>query len=401
MSEGTLRCDACGIVFPKAALLETHRAKFCEGSLLHRKLLQRKKEVDSGLTNQRLDAETVKSLAAGLSALGDDVDTLSVSNLRERVRTEASAHENRLQAAKATAEHAAVRLAEQKAQAEVQAQVVEARLQAQRMVELQAKVQRRAAERMAEMVELQVKTREQTKELAELHAQQAELEAKRHAVNEEAAKVSGKMEELSGATLPAAQQLDRARRRLQKDELSSAGGVHMALSDEAKARRAMLLDEQENAARALQLERSRLLAQQRALEAQMGRSAPTGADAADAAGAGAGKKAQPDGGMGIDPSVSKNLRRLQEKQSADELRLSQLRREVAHQTGADAADEVEAVLPGRRAASAPRSPRSTEPGSPRSPRKPKGRERGKEREKEGEEEGERPRPGSSTHSLWT
>ena len=59
MSEGTLRCDACGIVFPKAALLETHRAKFCEGSLLHRKLLQRKKEVDSGLTNQRLDAETI------------------------------------------------------------------------------------------------------------------------------------------------------------------------------------------------------------------------------------------------------------------------------------------------------------------------------------------------------
>ena len=37
--EGSLACERCGMLFPTAARLEVHRAKFCQGSALHRKLI--------------------------------------------------------------------------------------------------------------------------------------------------------------------------------------------------------------------------------------------------------------------------------------------------------------------------------------------------------------------------
>ena len=118
------------MIFPAPERLDTHRAKFCTGSAVHRKLLEDQAEGTAAIAGG-LDKDAVSSLAAHLAALGGDVDKLSVRQLRDKVVVEASRREERRAAAAAAAERAAARLAQQKTKAEVQQQIVGARLAAQ------------------------------------------------------------------------------------------------------------------------------------------------------------------------------------------------------------------------------------------------------------------------------
>ena len=171
-------CDLCGMAFNTQAKLDTHRNKFCQGSVLHRQVLAQRKEARGAIAGS-LDEDAVNALSKGLSALSDDVIGLSVSELRAKIAREAAERTEERRAREEAAERAALRLKEQRAKAEVHQQMLEAQLAAHRTVELQARVQLRAAERFAEAAELKFRQRQQHKELAELQRQQEDLAAAR------------------------------------------------------------------------------------------------------------------------------------------------------------------------------------------------------------------------------
>ena len=102
-------CDLCGMAFNTQAKLDTHRNKFCQGSVLHRQVLAQRKEARGAIAGS-LDEDAVNALSKGLSALSDDVIGLSVSELRAKIAREAAERTEERRAREEAAERAALRL---------------------------------------------------------------------------------------------------------------------------------------------------------------------------------------------------------------------------------------------------------------------------------------------------
>lgn len=251
-------CELCGMSFDTQRKLDTHHSKFCQGSVLHKTLLSKRKEARGAIASA-LDEDSVNALSRGLASLSDDVVGMSVSELKAKVNLEAVERTAERESAAAAAERAAVRLKEQRAKAEVQQQVIESQLAAQRTVELQARVQLRAAERMAEAAELKAKSRQQERELAELQRKREELDAKRAALDDDRLGVQTQLAQLHAGTAPASQAILEARTQV-------AAASMATLSPEAEAQRAALLVAQAEQTRENELTRHRLLMQQTALD---------------------------------------------------------------------------------------------------------------------------------------
>ena len=100
-------CELCGMNFPSAAQLETHRARFCQGSGLHREVLARRNMERNAIAGN-LQEDEITAISRGLAGLSDDAFGMTVSQLRDKVTREAAERtEQRLKAERA-AEHAAV-----------------------------------------------------------------------------------------------------------------------------------------------------------------------------------------------------------------------------------------------------------------------------------------------------
>eukprot|EP00966_Prymnesium_polylepis_P133139 3077194-Prymnesium_polylepis.1 len=271
-------CDACGLRFPSEMHLLKHRAKFC--SALVPLWANRLAEASRGLLDP---ADLAGYLGGGKrpSGTGDDLDKLSVGELRERtVRDQARLAEQKAEA-EAARERAAKRMAAQRLQLELQERDAQRRLEAQRVAELEARVQRRAAERALSMAELQVQARTKRDELQELEGQATELSERRVRMLRESDEVAEQLTELRGGgdgTDAAVRQLQLSRQLTE----GTQGGPQ--LSREAAARAAELAAQQAAQVRALQQEQSRLAARRQLLEESQ-EGAPTDADGATGAGA--------------------------------------------------------------------------------------------------------------------
>ena len=205
--------------FPTAAQLDTHHAKFCQGSAIHRSLVVKRNKSQGAVANA-LDEDSLTALSRGLSSLGGDAVEMSVTELRNKVMREAAERTAERKVAEAAAERAAARLSEQRAKADVQRELVETQLAAQRVVELQARVQLQAAERMAESYELKAKAREQKVELAQLQQRQEELAAKRSELADEASRVQDALATLHAGAQPASQAILEARAQVKLSSMA-------------------------------------------------------------------------------------------------------------------------------------------------------------------------------------
>ena len=255
--------------FPTAAQLDKHRAKFCQGSQLHRSLVVKRNRSQGAVANA-LDEDALTALSRGLSSLGGDAVEMTVTELRNKVTSEAAARTAERKVAETAAERAAARLSEQRAKADVQRELIETRLAAQRVIELQARVQLQASERMAESLELKAKARVQKVELAQLLQRQEELAAKRSELTDEASRVQDALATLHAGTQPASQAILEARTQVKLLSMEP-------LSEAAEAKRQALLRSQAERTRAAQLERNRLLARQQELEEEDTQRAETAA----------------------------------------------------------------------------------------------------------------------------
>ena len=332
-------CDLCGMAFNTQAKLDTHRNKFCQGSVLHRQVLAQRKEARGAIAGS-LDEDAVNALSKGLSALSDDVIGLSVSELRAKIAREAAERTEERRAREEAAERAALRLKEQRAKAEVHQQMLEAQLAAHRTVELQARVQLRAAERFAEAAELKFRQRQQHKELAELQRQQEDLAAARARLADEALGVQAALAELQSGTVAASKAMLEARTQVAAANLQR-------LSPEAEAERQALMLENAERRRQSDLEHVRLRRQQQAFEqtrreqllaydeAQAGTAARRD-HADDVSGTGGANGARGDGGGGGPGSPTRGgggaqslaMRQLRAQQADDERRLAELRSQL-------------------------------------------------------------------------
>ena len=251
-------CELCGMNFPSAAQLETHRARFCQGSGLHREVLARRNMERNAIAGN-LQEDEITAISRGLAGLSDDAFGMTVSQLRDKVTREAAERtEQRLKAERA-AEHAAVRLAEQRAKAEMQQSLVESQLGAQRKAELQARVQLRAAERMAEMAELRAQARDHSRDLEAVQQQQQELQVKREELSQTVGTVRERLAILSSGAVPASTVILEAKAKVD-------AALMQKLSAEGEERRQQLLAAQAQKQRATELERSRLRERQSILQ---------------------------------------------------------------------------------------------------------------------------------------
>ena len=368
-----IMCDLCGMTFNTQARLDTHRNKFCQGSVLHRQLLAQRKEARGAIAGS-LDEDAVNALSKGLSALSDDVIGLSVSELRAKIAREAAERTEERRAREEAAERAALRLKEQRAKAEVHQQMLEAQLAAHRTVELQARVQLRAAERFAEAAELKFRQRQQHKELAELQRQQEDLAAARARLADEALGVQTALAELQSGTVAASKAMLEARTQVAAANLQR-------LSPEAEAERQALMLENAERRRQSDLEHVRLRRQQQAFELQRREQllaydearAETEArlDHADVRGTGGGNGTRGDGGGGGPGSPTRGgggaqslaMRQLRAQQADDERRLAELRAQI--QLHGVLTEGIDARAPGApQLATTARAPAGIAPPSP-------------------------------------
>ena len=73
-------CELCGMNFPSAAQLETHRARFCQGSGLHREVLARRNMERNAIAGN-LQEDEITAISRGLAGLSDDAFGMTGSHI--------------------------------------------------------------------------------------------------------------------------------------------------------------------------------------------------------------------------------------------------------------------------------------------------------------------------------
>ena len=127
-------CELCGMFFDGPEQLGIHRARFCQGSALHKAMLATR-EQSAGAIATNLDEDPLQKMSNSLAALGDDVEGLSVGEFRARVTKEAAERKQQREVREAVLARAAARMGEQRAKTEMQQQLVEAQLDEARAAE--------------------------------------------------------------------------------------------------------------------------------------------------------------------------------------------------------------------------------------------------------------------------
>lgn len=334
----------CGMFFDAADQLKLHRMRYCQGSALHQAMLATREE-NRGAVAARLEEDPLHLLNTNLASLGQEVDGISVGELRARIAKEATERKAQREAREAAITRAEARMTEQRAKAESQRQLVLAQLEAQRLIELETKVQLRAAERMAEEAELRARAKEQEKELANAEAKRAELDSQVAALAGEGQAVQDKLMRLRAGMATASEDLNRA--KLQNDlkaaaALSGDGGGDVSgvqLSDDAFAERRRLLDEQAKEMHAMELKRAKLKREQREREQELllvaDNKMPDSSDIITG-----GSSGDVEDSANASSSQSIYVRRLQQRQREDEQRLLDLQREIELQKAELSSGEV-------------------------------------------------------------
>ena len=113
-----VECEMCGMFFD-AADQQLHRMRYCQGSALHQAMLATREE-NRGAVAARLEEDPLHLLNTNLASLGQEVDGISVGELRARIAKEATERKAQREARDAAIARAEARMTEQRAKAESQ-----------------------------------------------------------------------------------------------------------------------------------------------------------------------------------------------------------------------------------------------------------------------------------------
>lgn len=329
-------CAHCSMRFSSRTALETHRANFCKGSVLHLRLIDRHRD------KSLLTPEAVSAHLAGEPRLSE-IDGLTVDELRKRMARDAQIAERQRAEAAEEAKRAAAHVAMQKAQAEAQKREAEARILAQRSSELRAQVERRAAEKTLRGAELRSEADVRVQEVELLREQESRLAAQRQQAETEAARVKSELAALQGGhAVPA----ERAAGLLQARDLLNRSAPER-LSSQAAAMRSTVARRQDELLAAKRRERQRLLSQQQRIESEI-----SSLSASLPAQVGAPHASQ--GGGGDAAGATLRTAHLLKAQEEDERRIARLTSQIQQAKSYDSSDaarfidriaEPEAVAP--------------------------------------------------------